>query len=45
MLYTKTRKETETEGTRGFFVTFLSLAAFQMGGGPLGYAYDFGSPL
>ena len=26
-------EETETEGTRGFFVTFLSLVTFQLGGG------------
>ena len=36
-------KETETEETIVFFVTFLSLVAFQLGGGgraPPGYAYD-----
>ena len=32
-------KETETEETRVFFVTFLLLLAFQLGGGPPGYAY------
>ena len=38
-------KETETEETIVFFVTFLSLVAFQLGGGPPallpppGYAY------
>ena len=44
LLYAKMRKETEE--TIIFFVTFLSLVAFQLGGrvvGPLatpGYAYD-----
>ena len=39
-------KETETEVTIVFFVTFLSLVAFQLGGGPgppgppSGYAYE-----
>ena len=37
-------KETETEETIGFFVTFLSLVAFQLGEralwASLGYAYD-----
>ena len=38
-------KETETEETIVFFVTFLSLVAFQLGGGwapraPPDYAYD-----
>ena len=38
-------KETETKGTKGFFVTFLSLVIFQLGEGagpvPLsGYAYE-----
>ena len=34
----------ESEETIGFFVTFLSLAAFQLGGelGPPGYAHDYG---
>ena len=37
-------KETETDKTIDFFVTFLSLVAFQFGGGPgplppSGYAY------
>ena len=36
-------KETETEDTIVFFATFLSLVAFQLGGGgaraPPGYAY------
>ena len=32
-------KETQTEETIVFFVTFLSLGAFQLGGGPPGYAY------
>ena len=43
------QKETETEGTTVFFVTFLSLVAIRLGGGgggpgPLaspGYAYDY----
>ena len=34
----KMLKETETEETIGFFVTFLSFAAFQLGG-PSGSAY------
>ena len=39
-------KETETKETIVFFVTFLSLVAFQLGGGagplgPPGYAYGF----
>ena len=39
-------KNTETEETMVFFVTFLSLVASQLGGGPgplgppSGYAYD-----
>ena len=37
-------KETETEETTGFLVTFLSLVAFQLGAprpsGPPGYVYD-----
>ena len=33
-------KETEAEKTIGFFVKFLSLVAFQLGGGPPGYAYE-----
>ena len=41
-------KETETEETIVFFVTFLSLVAFQLGGGPgprlampmVGYAHQ-----
>ena len=39
-------KETETEGTIVFFVTFLSLEAFQLGGPgpPLCYAYELGIP-
>ena len=33
-------EETETEETRDFFVTFLSLETFQLGGGGIpGYAY------
>ena len=32
-------KETETEKTIVFFVTFLSLIAFQLEGAPSGYAY------
>ena len=38
-------EETETEETRGFFVTFLSLVTFQLeaGGGIPGYAYVLGS--
>ena len=31
-------KETETEETIGFVVIFLSLVAFQLGGGPVAYA-------
>ena len=34
MLYAKVLKETQTEETIVFFVTFLSLGAFQLGGGP-----------
>ena len=34
-------KETKTEKTIVFFVAFLSLVAFQLGGGlPPGFAYD-----
>ena len=33
LLYAKMLKETETEETKAFFVTFLSLLAFQLGGG------------
>ena len=44
MLYAKNAKKTETEETIGFFVTFLSLMAFQLGGpgllDPPGYAYE-----
>ena len=39
-------KETEAEETKGFFVTFLSLVTFQLGGGGggiPGYAYVLGS--
>ena len=39
----KMLKETETEETIRCFVTFLSLVAFQLGGGfppPFGYACD-----
>ena len=39
LLYAKTLKETKTEETIVFFVTFLSLVAIQLGGwgaGPLG---------
>ena len=32
MLYAKMLKETETKETLGFFVTFLSMVAFQLGG-------------
>ena len=40
MLYAKMLKKTETEETIVFFVTFLSLVAFQWGGGLLpGNAY------
>ena len=40
------QKETETEETIVFFVTFLSLVAFQLGGvraswAPPGYAYAY----
>ena len=47
LLYAKMLKETKTEETIVFFVTFLSLVAFQLGGGagtlgPLGYAYGYG---
>ena len=42
-LYAKMLKETKTEETIVFFVTFLSLVAFQLGGpGPPGYAYAGG---
>ena len=37
LLYAKMLKETETEETKGFFVTFLSLVAFQLEG-VAGYA-------
>ena len=41
----KMLKETETEETIGFVSLFLSLVAFQLGGGvalgPSGYAYGF----
>ena len=44
MSYAKNAKETETEETIRFFVTFLSLVAFQLGGGrapcPPGYASE-----
>ena len=33
LLYAKLLKETKTEKTVVFFVTFLSLVAFQLGGG------------
>ena len=36
-------KETETKKTIGFFVTILSLEAFQLGGRPPGYACGTGS--
>ena len=41
-------EETEAEETKGFFVKFLSLVAFQLGGGGWGgeipgYAYVLGS--
>ena len=44
-MYAKMLKETKTKETIVFFVTFLSLLAFQLGGGrgplgPPGYAYD-----
>ena len=42
LLYAKMLKEAKTEETIVFFVTFLSLVAFQLGGGPgppSGYAY------
>ena len=45
LLYAKLLKETETDETIVFLVTFLSLVAFQLGGGglgplaPPGYAY------
>ena len=44
LLYAKMLKETKTEETIVFFVTFLSLVAFQLGcpgplGPPSGYAY------
>ena len=35
MLYAKMLKETQTEETIVFIVTFLSLGAFQLGVGPL----------
>ena len=46
LLYAKMPKEAETEETIVFFVTFLSLVAFQLGGSgslaPPGYAYAAG---
>ena len=45
LLYTKMLKETETEKTIGFLVTFLSLVAFQLGGllaTPVITTYSFG---
>ena len=44
LLYSRMQNETETKETVVFFVTFLSLVAFQLGGGPgplppPGYAY------
>ena len=48
LLYAKLVKETETEETIVFFVTFLSLVAFQLGGvgpgPPPGYAYGAMAP-
>ena len=41
MLYAKMLKETQTEETIVFFVTFLSLGAFQLGGGLIGVARIF----
>ena len=44
LLYAKMLKETKTEEVIAFFVTFLSLVAFQLGGGlpsPTGYAYGW----
>ena len=38
MLYAKNAKGTESKETIGFFVTFLSLVAFQSGGGAFGPA-------
>ena len=38
-------KETKTEETISFFVTFLSLVAFQLGGSPSGYAYALSAAL
>ena len=45
LLYAKMLKKAKTEKTEVFFVTFLSLVAFQLGGGPPaphppGYAYN-----
>ena len=36
-------EETEAEETKGFFVTFLSLVTFQLGGGIPGYVYVLAS--
>ena len=36
LLYAKMLKETETEETIVFFVTFLAFLEFQLGGRPLG---------
>ena len=40
-------EESETEETKGFLATFLSLVTFQLGGGGgggiPGYAYELGS--
>ena len=44
LFYAKMLKETETEETIVFFVIFLSLVAFQLGGGGTGYAYGERSP-
>ena len=44
LLFAKMLKETKAKETKVFFVTFLSLVAFQLGGGrpppPPGYAYE-----
>ena len=43
LLYAKMLKDTETEETVCFEVTFLSLVAFRLGGlAPPGYAYSLG---
>ena len=45
LLYAKIPKETETEETISFFVTFLSLVAFQLGGPGYAYGLEVGAAL